>query len=222
MPLFCLFVVAVLGVTMLDGIAPGGGFVWDFLNGLGFGALAGLVYLGWDSESPARQPRLRLHSSLALGAVALAAAHAAGLIVADPLVLEYLKLKAPWYMHAGLVAFICMVVLSLTSFPPVRRRVFARFAQFRLWHRVLAAAALGLAAWHVLGAAFYASASDERRWLAVLLLAVPAAAFVWRRAGGRFPRQAGVASSRQADRDAVLGTAAAIAAACLYAALKLI
>ena len=83
MPLFCLFAIAVLGVTMLDGIAPAGGFVWDFLNGLGFGALAGLVYLGWDSESPARQPRLRLHSSFALSAVALAGA-CRGLTAAPP------------------------------------------------------------------------------------------------------------------------------------------
>jgi len=217
---FLLFVCLTLSTTLLDGRLPAGGFAWDFLNALGFCGLAALVYLGWDSESPAKQPALRLHSNLAIVAAVITGAHLAGYLAWDPTVVEYLKPKAPWYMHAGTVGFACVVVLAITSFPTPRKRIYGRFPRFRGWHLGLSIAALGLAVWHVLGTGFYLHTWYHQLTLGLVAIGLPTLAYLRRRMSEAVSSFARIASTTHADRQSVAGLLAAIALAGLYAGLR--
>lgn len=217
----CLLIIClILSTTLLDGRFPAGGPFWDFCNALGFCALAALVYLGWDSAAPARQPALRLHADIAVGTALLAAAHILGLLLWDPITMEYLKLKAPWYMHAGLVSFLCLAVLAISSFPAPRRRIYPRFALFRRWHLSLSIAALGLACWHVLGAAFYLSAWYQQLALALVAIGMPAYAYRRRRMIRAPANLSSVTSIAHADRQSVMGLLVAVCLAGAYAGLR--
>jgi hypothetical protein len=215
-----VFIGLFLSVTLLDGRFPAGGLIWDFLNALGFCGLAALVYLGWDSESPARQPALRLHSNLAIVAALVTGAHLLGFLIWDPTVVEYLKLKAPWYMHAGLVGFVCVLVLASTSFPAPRKWLYGRFPRFRGWHLGLSIAALGLSVWHVLGAGFYLSQWYQQLALGALAIGVPMFAYQRRRTGRPLGTLAPVASVAHADKQSMLGLVVAIGLASIFAGLK--
>jgi len=220
LPAYLLFVCLTLSTTLLDGRLPAGEFTWDFLNALGFCGLAALAYLGWDSESPAKQPALRLHSNLAIVAAVITGAHVIGFLVWDPTVVEYLKPRAPWYMHAGTVGLVCVLILAITSFPTPRKRVYGRFPRFRGWHLGLSIAALGLAVWHVLGAGFYLHAWYHQLLLGLVAIGLPTLAYVRRRVSKPVPSFARITATTHADRQSVVGLVAAIAVAGLYAGLK--
>ena len=215
-----MFVCLTLSTTLLDGRLPAGGFVWDFLNALGFCGLAALAYLGWDSESPAKQPALRLHSNLAIVAAVITGAHVIGYLTWDPTVVEYLKPKAPWYMHAGTVGLAGVLVLAITSFPTPRKRVYGRFPRFRGWHLGLSIAALVLAVWHVLGAGFYLNAWYHQLSLGLVAIGLPTLAYLRRRMSRTVPSFASITSISHADRQSLVGLAVATAVAGLYAGLK--
>ena len=217
---YLLFVCLILATTLLDGPLPAGGFVWDFLNALGFCGLAALVYLGWDSDSPAKQPTLRLHSNLAIVAAVVSAAHALGFVLWDPTVVEYLKLKAPWYMHAGLVSLLSIVLLAVTSFPAPRKIVYGRFPRFRGWHLALSVAALGTAAWHVLGTGFYLAKWFQQLVFCLVVVALPVFAYLRRRSSQPLPTLARITAVAEADRQSMFGALFAIGLAGLYAGLK--
>jgi len=217
---YLLFICLILSTTLLDGRLPGGGFIWDFLNALGFCGLAAIAWLGWDFQAPAARPALRLHSNIALVAALLTGAHALGLLILDPITIEYLKLKAPWYMLAGLTGFLCLLVLAISSFPMPRRRLYGRFSRFRSWHLGLSVTALGLAAWHVLGAAFYLSQWYQQLALSLVAVGLPAFAYRRRRtdrAAATVPRSASVA---HADRQSLAGLLLALCLAGAYAGLR--
>lgn len=195
-------------MTLLPDRYPASGFVWDWLNGLGFAALAILVFLGWDSESPARQPRLRLHSHVATVGCVLVGAHVTGFLIADPLLLEYLKPKAPAPMLAGLVAALVMVALTVSSYPKYRLRCYRTFTRFRWWHRLAGVALLALSLWHVVGAGYSVGPGPGSggAWivrvvlLAPLMVVVPLTAFRWRRNGRSVPVGPPPAGADDADR----------------------
>lgn len=209
----------VLAATLLDGRLPAAGLAWDFLNGLGFCALAGLVHLAWSSEAPARQPALRLHADLAIVLTLLAALHAFGLLVFDPLTFEYWQPEAPGYMLAGLGAFALIGLLTVTSLPRLRHRLYGRYAAFRRVHVLLSLAAIAAVTWHVIGAGYYASSWAERGALSLLLLALPLYAHASRRRGVA-PAPERVGSRSQADRESALGASAALALSALFALLR--
>lgn len=215
-----VFVCLILSTTLLDGRLPAGGVIWDFLNALGFCGLAALVYLGWDSDSPARQPSLRLHSNLAIVAALITGAHLLGFLIWDPAVVEYLKLKAPWYMHAGMVSFLCMLALAITSFPTARRHIYRHFPRFRGWHLGLSVGALVLALWHVVGAGFYLSTWYHGLMLTLLATGLPVFAYQRRRRKQPLPGFAGVVSVTHADKQGILGLAVAVALAGIFAGLR--
>jgi len=178
-----LGMLAVLLICLLPGGTPAGGLGWDWLGALGFGALAFLLALAFESESPAREPRLTAHRNLALAACALAGAHALGYLVLDPVSIEYLKPKAPGHMLAGIVGIVGLTALTATAFPRPRRRVFSGFARFRRWHLMLAIGTLALGAWHAIGTGFTVRPGLSAVVLALLLGVAPAAAWVARRRG---------------------------------------
>lgn len=165
-----------------------GGFAWDLLNGVGIAAVALLLQIGWASSSPARQPGLDLHAWASVLLVVLVLVHAVGLVVLDPILLEYLEPEAPLYMLVGLASGVGLLVLTITSWPGPRRRSYRNYRSFRSWHR-WSWGLLGLGVvWHVVGSGFYYDSALELGLLLVLLLWLPYLASSRRREGVHAPR----------------------------------
>lgn len=175
----------IFGVVLVPGGLPVAGWGWDALNGLGLAGIVLLAVIGWTSESPARPPRLRLHQALAVVVTALVTLHAAGFLLADPLTLEYLKPTAPVYMLIGVLAYLLLLALTITSFPGPRRSLYRRFQHFRRWHLGLSLGVLGTALWHVLGTDFLYRDSFRAAVLLLVAAALPSFAVLRRRRGVR-------------------------------------
>ncbi len=171
----------VLILGLAAGALPTAGFAWDFLGALGFCAFAVLALLGWDSETPARQPRLDLHRNLGVLACALIVAHGVGYLLIDSTVVEYLLPTAPAYMLAGVLAALMLLVMTLTSLPRYRSRSFASFASFRRWHRVSFLVVLTGSAWHVLATDFSLARPWQAAAVALVLCVIPLAGYLARR-----------------------------------------
>jgi hypothetical protein len=139
--------------------------------------------------NPTNALSLTRHRDLGVLVLALALAHAALLLMAQPLLIEYLKPSTPVYQQAGILGLVAAVALVATGFLVVRRRLWRNHGQFQLSHLVLTLAALALVAAHAVGSARYL----DRRWkIVVWVLATLAAALCLMRAR-RQPR-AGAAS----------------------------
>lgn len=207
--LWLLVFVAALGIPPV----PGSNLAWDSLNGLGLAAFALLILCCW--LAPASRARysvhaLRLHITLSLLVLGAVLIHALGMVLANEVAIEYLKWRAPAYMHAGNLGFVLMIAICLLSMTRVRRSLHANFHRFRSLHRALSAVALGLAGWHVVGTGFLAGAGHGlgqswadlstmpsmrwwRGWMIAALLGITT--LLWWRAPVRYRSSLGTASS---------------------------
>ena len=120
----------VFGCSLVLAPRVGGGWVWDLLNGLGFLALAIILALFGDTG---RGGRLGIYRWLGWAACVLVLLHAVGLLVTNPVSLEYLELKAPLYMGVGLICALLLGGLALSAEPRYRAR-FAGFPAFLKFH----------------------------------------------------------------------------------------
>jgi hypothetical protein len=220
MPTYVVFCCLILATTLLDGLVPASGFLWDLINALGFCALAGLVFLAWEAQSPARYPGVRMHSNLAIVVAVLTGLHILGFLLIDPVTFEYLKLKAPLYMLAGITGSVLILFLTITSFPKMRQRVYRMFTRFRYLHLVLSISAMGLSAWHVLGAAYYANAWYKQLLLIMIIIGVPLFAYWSRRSHGTAPGTARLVSARHADHQGLNGFIFALVISVAWAGVK--
>jgi hypothetical protein len=197
-----------------------GGFVWDFANALGYCGLAALITLGWGSESPAKSPSVRLHSNFSLVVTSLVAVHILVLLISDEIVIEYLKLKAPLYMLAGIVAAVLIGFITLTSYPSMRRVTYQRFPVFRKLHLMLSTSAIVLAVWHVVGSGFYQHTIGLQIGLVFFALGLPLAGFVARRHLGKPLHTSFVGSKLHADLQGYQSIGAAVVMSLLFAFMK--
>lgn len=220
MPTLALICVAMLAIILLPRGLPAAGFLWDFFNGLGFCGLAVLIALAWDSESPARNPRLRLHRNLAVVSSILISGHVLGFVVWDPTVIEYLKLRAPLYMLAGIGGYLLVVLATVSSFPTPRRVLYRGFSRFRQWHLIVSVAAILTSVWHVLGTNFVINGILHSLLFCLLVLSVPAYAYGRRRFTASLKRSAPPLSDDLADRQGITSFAACLALAGVYAGAK--
>lgn len=177
-----LFVTAALvAVIVLPDGQPSASWMWETINGLGLACIAILVATAVDARTPATRNSLRLHQGFALVAASLAALHALGFLILDPLLFEHLKPTAPLHMWMAVLSLILLLVVTGVSFAPWRQRVFGDFRAFRFWHVALTLLVLLSALVHVAetDAAFR---SSLRVWLlAVLMTGLPTAAILMRR-----------------------------------------
>lgn len=215
-----LVALLLFGAALLPERMPAAGFAWDALNGLGISALVLLITLAWDAESPSQTLRLRIHQNLALVVVALVSAHSIGFLLFDPLLLEHLKPTAPVHMLMALAAFLLILILAITSFPGVRRRVYRRFQNFRTWHIALSLLVLATSLWHVLG-----TDSTFQGWwrtgVVVFGIALlPIVARVRRGAGIHRAWNQPPADKHHADGQAIAAVAVGVCLALVYSALK--
>ncbi|MBK7250015.1 MAG: ferric reductase-like transmembrane domain-containing protein [Gammaproteobacteria bacterium] len=163
-------------------------FAWDAAIGTGLAAtgllaLLPLLSVRWWAAQSREADRLRvvqaLHRQLSYLLAALLVAHAVGLVLLEPRVVEYLLPTAPGYMLAGLLALVLVTVLIVTSRARLRRRW--SHSGWRRWHAAMSAAAIGLTGWHLWGAAYWV-VTPRALLAAGWLLGVPTVlSLVWHR-----------------------------------------
>lgn len=211
----------VLGICLAAGALPSGGFWWDFLAALGYCAFALVAFLGWDSESPARHPRLRQHRNLALLATFIALAHALGYLLLDATLVEYLLPAAPGYMLAGLLALLLVAATTWSSLPGPRQRTYTGFSAFRSWHRGLYLALLAFTGWHTFATEFSLTRPWQTVVLAGLLGVGPLLAYLARRLNRPLPLTQAPADEITADHHPLLCGMIMVAVSFAFAGLKL-
>ena len=142
-------------------IVPAVGVAWDLANLLGYLALASclllFVYVGRPRVFPPFSGRFfaNLHRDLGYIALLLVIAHIGILLFSEPMLLEHLKPTAPFYMLAGMVASLILLLLVISSITPWRRRIWPDYRRFKFLHAWLAVACVALSCWHVLVSRFY-------------------------------------------------------------------
>ncbi len=170
-----IVVALVFAATFLVLPRNGGGWFWDFGNGLGFLALAGLLY---QMIPPPRARPGRRHEFLGYWVLGAGVVHAFWFLGGDGTVRFYLLPGAPAYMWLGLVALSVMGVLTVLARMPDRRRVHRRFQIFRQVHRGLAFLTVTAVSLHIVLSGFYL-----RSWSQIVFLVVVTAAVCCGRPG---------------------------------------
>ena len=151
---------AVVVLTLLEAPRLSGGWRWDVPNALGLVAFAGLAALMLESGAGrGRQAHEAIGWLVLVGVVG----HAAWFVITDLQTVEYLKLKAPPYMLAGMASGLLLLVVTVGAVPTLRAKAYARPRTFRRWHRRLSWFCLVLAAYHMAASGFYIRLDIFRR-----------------------------------------------------------
>ena len=143
------------------------GWFWDFGNGLGFAAIAGMLYLTVSSGRPLNVTR---HQHLGYVVLLFCAVHALWFLIGDPAVVEYVRPGAPLYMWSGLIGLLTLGILMTIAVLPDRYRVHSEHKSFRYWHLILAIFTLAAAMYHVVGSGYYLTS-----WIQIVALVAMAA-----------------------------------------------
>ena len=105
---------------MLAAPTLGGGWLWDAGNGIGFGALAGLIFLVLPAGRISNFPSHELFAKVVL---ALCVLHATWFLVLDPALVTYITPgRAPVYMLAGIAVLVLLLFTTVMSERPARAR----------------------------------------------------------------------------------------------------
>lgn len=186
--ILALVIAATFAISFLATPRLGAGWVWDLGNGLGFLAMAGLLF---QMIPYPRSGAARRHEWLGYLVLGAAMAHGFWLLAGDDAVRVYLTPGGPHYMWLGLIGLLALALLTALARMPDRMRVHGNFRNFRRWHRRLGFLAVAGSGLHVLLSGFYLSG-----WAQALLLALLAAATCFGRGLWAKLGAAPVASSR--------------------------
>lgn len=175
---------------------------WDVLMAAGFISAGGIALLPivtargtvrLERSAPVARAGFELHEALSYVFVAGVLIHSIGLILYQPISIEYLKLSAPAYMLAGIVSACLLLVLIVQS--KRSRRRFAHFAAWRRSHVFLSWSAIVLMAWHVVGSGYYVVSSPASSALFGVLL-LPGIGALLRKRHTRSEARAGTPGAR--------------------------
>lgn len=168
--LFVYFLVtlAPLFVLLLGPIPEARGFWREFSVALGF---AGLAMMGWQFALTARFRRVKapfgsdlvyfFHKQISFVAFFIILAHPIILFIISPDTLQLLNLTtAPWRARAGVTAFVALFALIAISV--WRKKFKISYDRWRVWHGLLAVAAVTLAMTHILGVGHYVGTPWKR------------------------------------------------------------
>lgn len=173
-------ILSALLLTLAAIDSHGAGVVWDLFNGVGIVAFAFFLALQVETLRGSRvrggsgAGAIETHTHLAYLALGAVVVHAAGLLIADEMSWEYVTVRAPLYMAAGLASVALLVWLAMTS-TTSRRRAIGAPARFQSLHRIGSLALLALVTWHVIGSGYYFASIPAR---AVVLGATAGCAFM--------------------------------------------
>jgi predicted ferric reductase len=165
---YLVVTLAPLFVLLLGPVPAGRGFWREFSVALGF---AGLAMMGWQFALTARFRRVKapfgsdivyfFHRQISLVTFVLILAHPLILFVTSPDTLQLLNVfAAPWRARAGVTALLALVALIAISV--WRKRFKIHYDQWRMWHGVLATAAVALAMAHIVGVGHYVGTPWKR------------------------------------------------------------
>ena len=105
---------------------------------------------------------LARHETLGVIALGLAALHILAAITADHTVIEYVKWTSPLYQLAGILAFVLLILLTVTSLESRRRRLWRSHRNFQATHIVVGCLLIALVAAHVITANRYTGGYGRR------------------------------------------------------------
>jgi hypothetical protein len=142
----------VFGVALLAAPRLGAGWFWSLGNGLGFAALAGMIYLSFDTRTGGK---IRAHQLLSYCASGFLLAHILWFLIGDSIVIEYAKVGAPWPMWSAWLALLLMIFLVISSLPGWRQKQHVNHAAFKRWHKLLTFGLLAASLHHIIGSGFY-------------------------------------------------------------------
>ena len=171
---------AVFLLTFLASPLLGSGWFWDFGNGLGFAAFAGIAYLVIASN---RRLDVQAHRVLGYAVLSLVVFHAFWFLLGDATVVEYLRPGAPLYMWAGVLGLLMLFVLMIIAVPPDRQRMHDDYGGFRYWHRIISIIAVVGAGYHIAASRFYLDSGYQLVLFAVVTAAVCFGRRYWGRIG---------------------------------------
>ena len=164
---YALWGAALLVLVALPAFAGFIGLGWELSEIAGLAGALGCILLAGsplrprDSEPPTllTLKRHTLIGWLALTAVAL---HVSGAVLADRIVIEYLKPTAPLYQLAGIAAGLVLLVLISSSVGGARRRLWKSHRSFQATHVILGCVLMALIAAHVIVTARYLGGGARR------------------------------------------------------------
>jgi hypothetical protein len=157
----------VLLLTVPPALAGFAGIGWEASQWAGYaGALACTALAGSPlrprNAAPPTLVSLRLHTLIGWLALLAAALHIGGSLLADRVVIEYLKFTTPLYQLAGIGATLVLTVLAAMSGGRARRRLWKGHREFQAAHVILSAVLAVLIAAHVMTTARYLGGGARR------------------------------------------------------------
>jgi predicted ferric reductase len=165
---YLVVILAPLFALLLGPVPTARGFWREFSVALGF---AGLAMMGCQFALTARFQRVKapfgsdivyfFHRQISLVAFVLILAHPLILFVTAPDTLQLLNvLAAPWRARAGVTALLALAALIALSL--WRKQFKFHYDEWRIWHGVLATAAVALAMAHIVGVGHYVGTPWKR------------------------------------------------------------
>jgi Class III cytochrome C family/Ferric reductase like transmembrane component len=132
---------------------------WEIAQALGLCAVAGSLSLCVLAVRPRADAAgafpLRAHELLGWLTLGAAVLHVGLLLAVDQRVIEHIKLTAPWYEYAGILALLSLLFLTVPAGATVRRRLWPRHRDFQAAHVGAACLLVVTLAVHLLGAGRY-------------------------------------------------------------------
>jgi predicted ferric reductase len=171
---YLVLVLTPLFVLLIEPVPSGGGFTWDL--GVAFG-FAGTTMLALMFVLTARFRRAAapfgidliyyFHRQISLWAFAFILAHPILIFYADPRHWQLLRPGVlPWHLAAALLSTAALAALMITSL--WRKPLHIHYDGWRMWHAVLAVAALVLALAHMVGSGHFILIPWKRQlWIAI-------------------------------------------------------
>jgi hypothetical protein len=155
--LFAAALILLAGLPVFSGLI---GLGWELSQFAGLVAtilcicLCGAPLRARDS-SPQALLSLRLHTRIGWAAALAVALHVGGLLLADRIVLEYLKPSMPIYMAAGALAALLLLALVLSAALPMRVYLWSRHRAFQACHVIAGGVLIAMVAVHVIATGRY-------------------------------------------------------------------
>jgi hypothetical protein len=172
---------------------------WEIAQALGLCAVAGCLILCMLAVRPragaATALPLRAHRLLGWLILAAALGHVALLLIADHSVIEHLKLTAPRYEFAGMLALLMLLFLTAGSVTPWRARLWPRHRDFQATHVIIACLLVVTLGVHVIVTGRYVH-GREHALIYTLLCAAVLLALLRRRARPSAGRQSAPIAGR--------------------------
>lgn len=171
---YALWGIALLLLAVLPVFAGFVGFWWELCQMAGlWGGLGCLLLCGAPlrprDAAPPTLLSLRQHSLIGWLALTAVLVHVGGLVLADRVVIEYLKPSAPLYQLAGIAAGVLLLLVVVSSVGAVRPRLWKNHRAFQATHVILGCLLIALIAVHVIATDRYIGGRGRR---ALLLAAV--------------------------------------------------